>query len=241
MKEVLGKKTEIVTLVFDERENIIDHIYEKLDTSQMTQGNIYYCLLSSLYPGNFDCRVVLRNLETGKAAVASSSVNIPEKLDLGIRLYPPLLLFPEKEDLYLDASDKKQRDKAGEALSLVSVYPFDSTQYVPLVDEVGQGVSKLLGAVRCSVCDVRPPEAEPSEEELSIEIEFSARLIDLNSGDEAIFAPSLLQNYQDEDDLVYLLELPTGELKPSRYSLYLFAKERNTQSVSFVSSTFTVK
>lgn len=139
------------------------------------------------------------------------------------------------------ASDKKQREEAGGTLSLVNVYPFDSTQYVPLVDEVSQGISKLLVAVRCSVCDVRPPEAEPSEEEFSIEIEFSARLIDLNSGDEAILAPSLLRNYQDEDDLVYLLELPTGELKPSIYSLYLFAKERNTQFVSFVSSTFAVK
>lgn len=154
IKEIIGGKIELVTLIFDSENKIADSCQGEVNFSLIPKKKVYYSIFS-LQPGQYECRVVIRNLETGKGAVASSSVKIPEKLGSGIRLYPPLFLIPDKEAYYLKAS-KPQKEKAeSEPLSLINIYPWLSNKHSPLLEELDRGVSRLLAVVRSSIINIK--------------------------------------------------------------------------------------
>ncbi|MCK4432240.1 MAG: VWA domain-containing protein, partial [Candidatus Aminicenantes bacterium] len=144
IREFSGKDVEIISIIFDKENNIVKIERDEKDFSKLPKGPIYYSYLLSLNPGDYKCRLVMRNLETGRGAVASSSVKIPKGPDYGIKLYPPLLLKPEKGVFYL------KRPSA--------VYPFDSSQYSPLVEELDRGTNSVLAVVRCSFSGIRLPD-----------------------------------------------------------------------------------
>ena len=218
LHEFTGKNVEIVSIIFDEENSIVKIGRDKKDFSKLPEGNMYYANLTSLHPGKYKCRLVIRNPETGRGAVASSSVFVPKKPDHGIKLYPPLLLMPDKDAYYLEKPP--------------AVYPFDSSQYSPLVEELDQGARSVWAAVRCSFSGIPPPD-----------IKLSANLIHNSSGTgRAIPANiTILQRYFDVDTEMFLLEIQTEGLKPGKYFLYLFAVNSLTQSRSGTNTTFEVK
>jgi len=61
-------------------------------------------------------------METGRAAKASTSVDIPEPIESGITLHPPLLIIPEKKSYYLNLIKvKEKKKKKEETLSLADI------------------------------------------------------------------------------------------------------------------------
>jgi VWFA-related protein len=218
IQELSGKGVEIVSIIFDNKNNIVKIKREGLDFSELPTGNVYYSSLLPLDPGDYKCRIVLRNLETGRGAVASSSVKVPKSPDSGIQLYPPLLLKPEKNAHYL----KKPP----------AAFAFDATQYSPLVQDWPQGTDRMLAAVRCSFSGIPQPD-----------IRLSANLIHHlpDTGKTVPVALSILNKHQEEDTEVFLIEFKTEELQSGEYFLYLFAVDSLTQSGSRVNTTFKVK
>ncbi len=216
--EFAGKNVEIVSIVFDEENSIVKIGRDKKDFSKLPEGNMYYANVTSLHPGKYKCRLVIRNPETGRGAVASSSVFIPKGQDHGIKLYPPLLLRQEKDAFYLR--------------ELSAVYPFDSSQYSPLVEKLEQGTRSVWAAVRCSFSGIQPPD-----------IQLSANLIhnSANTGRAIPATITILQRYHDVDTEIFLLEIQTERLIPGKYFLYLFAVDSLTQSRSGTNTTFEVK
>ena len=189
-----------------------------MDFSKLPKGNVYYSTILSLDPGDYKCRLVIRNLETGRGAVASSLAKIPKASDYGIKLYPPLLLKPEQGALYLKNPS--------------AVYPFDKTQYSPLVEELAQGTNSVLAVVRCSFPGIQQPD-----------IKLSANLIHhlANTRKKIPATISILNRFQDDDTEIYLIELQTGDLQSGEYFFYLFASDIQTQSRSRVSTAFKIK
>jgi len=230
LQEISRKKVEIVNLIFDKQNYIVGSKRGEVDFSGYSQKNIYYYSLSTLPPGEYKCCIILRNLETGRGAKASSPVVIPERLDYGLRIDTPLLLKPEKNILYLISrlSDKKER--GGENPTLMDIYPFDSTQYSPLVEELEQGTTKLLAMVRCSIIDIQQPE-----------VKFSGHLSPLSTSKKTPLSLSVLNKYQEKDTQIYLIESATCELIPVKYSLHLIAEEMNTKLRSHTSTTFIIR
>lgn len=218
IQELSGKEVEIVSIIFDNKDNIIKIERDEKDFSELPKGNIYYSILLPLDPGDYKCRIVIRNLETGRGAVASSSVIVPKGPDYGIQLYSPLLLKPEKSAFYLDEPS--------------AAYAFNARQYSPLVEELSQGTNRVLAVVRCLFSGIQQPD-----------IQLSANLIHhLANTEKTIPATiSILNKYQEDDTEIFLIELQTEELKSGEYFLYLFAEDRHTQSRSRVNTTFEVK
>ncbi len=218
IRELSGKEVEIVSIIFDNEDNIIKIEREGLDFSHLPMGNIYYSSLLPRDPGDYKYRIVIRNLETGRGAVASSTAKVQKSPDSDIQLYSPLLLKPEKNAYHL-----KKPSPA---------YSFDSTQYSPLVEELEQGTDRVLAVVRCSFFGIQRPD-----------IKLSANLIHhlADTGKTIPVTISILNKHQEEDTEVFLIELKTEELQPGEYFLYLFAEDRLTQSPSRVNTTFKVK
>jgi len=229
--EVLGKDAEIISLVFDEEKNLAGYERRPVSLPGLAQNILYYHSMSSLAPGSYECRVVIRNLETGRGAVGSSSVNLPKPLSSGLRLYPPLLILPEESRQYLKGSEPDESEAGKEYLGLARLYPFDTARYAPVVREIGRGEKPtLLAVLRCSI--INYPESA---------VRISARLIDLSSGEELDLPTAVLDQSDQDDNKIYLIGLETGELKPGSYALYVTANDMNANPVSTTSVTVVVR
>jgi VWFA-related protein len=217
IQEFSGEEVEIVSLVFDTENSIVKMGREQEDFTKLPEGDIYYTNFTSLHPGEYKCRIVLRNSETGSGAVASSSVIVPEAQDQSIKLQPPLLLKPEEGASYIKKA--------------FTAYPYNSSQYSPLLEPLEQGTNRVLAVVRCTYSGIQQPD-----------IQLSANLIHSSDDDgKAIPAAiSILDRYHDADTEIFLLELQTEQLPTGEYFLYFFAVDSLTQARSGVNTAFSV-
>ncbi|MBM3312730.1 MAG: VWA domain-containing protein, partial [Candidatus Aminicenantes bacterium] len=90
-------KTEIFTLIFDRDHAIVFGERGEVDTRPYAGKVLYPYFLAKLPPGEFECRVVARDLDTGQAASARRLVSVSAPIEGGIRLHPPLLFVPGRE------------------------------------------------------------------------------------------------------------------------------------------------
>ena len=231
IKEVIKGESEVLALIFDEENNIADYHEGKINIYTLPQEKIYFYSISSLLPGSYECRLVFRDIKTGKGAVGSSSIVIPEPTDSGIKLFPPLLLIPEEKATYLKLSHDQEKELEKESVSLNVIYPFLPKNFFPLVEEVDRGIVKWLAVLRLSTVDVQESE-----------IEIYAHLID-RSSDKKIPLPntSILATEKREGTDVLLIEFQLPELEAGEYSVEIIAKEMTTQEKSHVSRTFKIR
>lgn len=230
IKEIAGKKMEIITLIFDNQNEIVKFNRDEVTSSKFARDNVFYYATSSLSPGEYDCKIVIRDLETGKGAVASSSVFISEAPESGVILYPPLLLVPEKNASYLKELSTKKNEEQGKSTSLFDIYPFDPNQYSPLVKELNKGASKLLAVMRYTIIDIQEPE-----------FHLSACLTEPSSGLEIPVSFSTLSTKKEEEMSILLIEFQTPELQPGKHFLNLIVEELKTKSKSQISSEIQVR
>jgi len=163
--------------------------------------------------------------------VASSSVVIPEASDSRIKLFPPLLLIPGENSLYLKLSHDQEKGKEKESLSFNDVYPFLSGNFSPLVEEADRGIEKLLAVLRLSIVDV--PESE---------IEIYAHLIDRSSDKKIPLSKSSIHAAEKREGIdMLLIEFQLPELEVGEYSVVIIAEEMTTQEKSQTTRTFKIR
>jgi hypothetical protein len=79
LQEFSGKNAELVCLVFNEEDTIVGYKREYVDFSDLPSKEFIHTSVMTIPPGAYKCRVVIRNLETGRAAIGTSSVYIPRR------------------------------------------------------------------------------------------------------------------------------------------------------------------
>jgi len=227
---VWGEKTEIVFLIFDDRQNIVGYRGIKGDDPRFSNESILPYVVLPLYRGEFECRVVVRNLLTGESAVGSSSIHIPNPAKVGIKLSPPLLLIPESNTLFVNAGNRSVKEGEQEHSALVELYSFDPSQFAPLVGNLKRG-THLKAKFRCSLLGI------PASE-----LKLYARLVHQPSGQkvamDCVFAEDL--NSLIDKTGILSMEIKTDNLEAGKYFLYLFAEDPNSQSKTMTTSSFTV-
>jgi VWFA-related protein len=77
IREVLEGKAEFVAVIFDEKGDIAALSRDAKETYTLTEEHFSFGAAFSLSPGAYQCRLVIRNLETGRGAVASATAVIP--------------------------------------------------------------------------------------------------------------------------------------------------------------------
>ena len=226
IEEVITGKTEYANFILDNENNVIFSTRGDIDFSPFFQERIYIYTILSLPPGKYDCRTIIRSLETGKVAVASSIAEIPKPLKSGLRLYQPLLLVPEKKSTFL----KLIKSPKKEPLSINDIYPFLSNKHSPLINVLDKDVSKLLAVVRCSVADIQKPE-----------VNISAHLVEKESGKITELSLSIPASESKEKTDILLLEIQLPELKPGEYTIEITAEEANSKQKSQTRTKFRVR
>ncbi len=167
--ENVGDNTEVITLVLDEEKTIVDGKRVLFDWSKTVGEEAIQYSKVALGPGRYDCRVVIRNLDDGRAAVGACAFEIrgagsgteeggdrdatlPGKTANGedFTLDPPLLLVAAAaEAKYLNFSaTAKGKETGPEEVSLFDAFPFPAKKYRPLVGDLAPGTEKIFAVMR---------------------------------------------------------------------------------------------
>lgn len=228
-EDVLNDEVEIVTFVFNEANEIKNQIKVKMNLLDALKKKSYLYSLFSLEPGDYKSSVVLHNLKTGEAAVASSSFSIPILYN-GIHLFPPLVFIPGEEADYISIKEKlKGKDPV--ILELGDIYPALSGRTSLMAGELAKGIRSLSAEVRCLIIGIQDPE-----------IDLSASLKSLSNPQEEIPISFLILSGKEEQDMdILLMEFNLPELEKGEYSLALTAQDTKTKSKSQVNISFKIK
>ncbi|MBN2408820.1 MAG: VWA domain-containing protein [Candidatus Aminicenantes bacterium] len=83
ISEVIQGRVEIVSLVFDEDGNTIDLKRQERTSAELSKMRAPHDAEFKLAPGTYECRVIIRNLETGRGAVGGLTVTIENERPSG--------------------------------------------------------------------------------------------------------------------------------------------------------------
>ena len=217
-------QNEVVSIILDSQKNIVNFKRATVNFSDITRPELCHYTFSLLPPGEYDCRVIIRNLETGQSAIARESAHIPGASDVPLTLLPPLLLGPESGTHYFGVRKTREADAAANTPSLTSIYPFDAKEFSPLPGELPGGSPKVYVMVVCALGDISEPE-----------LELSCFLKEDSSGAEIPIPHSVLsaRPYSRDDGekswLALLSQLEFPALKAGPYLLKVKVKEKTTQ------------
>lgn len=229
LEEVFSDDAEIITLVFDEAQNIIDsgRAVLKYDSEKYTP--IHHYSITRLNPGLYECRVIVRNLVSGKSALGTSSVDVPEFKRDELNIYPPFLLIPGKKSVYIKAV-KEEKGKEIKTLSLNELYPYMSSKHSPLVNEVDRSVKSLLAVLRYST---------GKRENLKIDLE--AEFIHDPSGQKIQLEFSIVESGKMGLDDVVLMEIKIPFIEPDLYTLNIIIRDPKYNREAVTSRTFRIR
>jgi len=215
-----GAKAECITLVFNNQNDVVAFLRKEIDKRPLPGAAAFISSSVRLSPGEYECRVVLRDMTTGKGARGSSHITAPEEPQSGMVLFPFLLLRPGTGSFFPELEGGTGNETNGARLA--DVFPFDRGQYCPVIGTLERASKTLFALVRCQV----PGPVRP-------EIRFSSYASDGSSGEKITISTHVINSSSQDGAQVYLLELAAGELKPGPWSLYISAEEaRSKQRVT---------
>ena len=205
LKDVVGAKSELYILAWDRERKTAISSRGEASLAALKQTMVYLYSVMALPPGEYEVRVVLRNMETGKGALGSSSFETSGPQDSGLRMDVPLLLLPEQEASYVRIKDSRRKEGG---LSLQEIYPLLPKRAAPVMGTLGETAGIFLGAFRFST----PAGQKPN-------LRFSALMTDVASQAAVPLKYSLLSSQAKPEGLHLLVEFQVPTLKPGRYAL----------------------
>ncbi len=226
---VVGKKVEVVSLVFNAADEIVELRRSEEDLTKVAPSGAYLLSVLAVPPGAYKCRIVMRNLETGAAAVGGVSTSVPEAKASGIALLPPTLWKPQRSAFYLKGFVPKATGKSP-TRSLSEILGFDTRQYVPYTEKTLSSPSEIWASFRCAVAKIAAPK-----------IKISAFLENLELGGVVAIPLAILSDKAEPSGKAYLARLDIPEVEPGPYRLYLKAEEETSGESSLIANDFKVE
>ncbi len=226
VERLSGKTVEVVSLIFDEEENLVKIDGMEFDIDQFRGKNIVCSSGASLRPGRYKCRLVVRDLDTGEAAVARGAAFVAKPSERNVILGQPLLLVPESGSVYLgeQMSEKKSRQIWN------NICAFDSRLFTPLIGPLPKATSKILALIPVSQTSLS-----------QADITYKAHLVNFSSKKNIPVACVKLERMSKEGFQVQSLELEIAEQQSGEYVLYILAQDTSTKEVSYVYTTLVVQ
>jgi VWFA-related protein len=227
-----GPNVEAVSLLFNALDEIVDSRRTQIDlaVSRINQNRVFLFTALSALPGTFKCRIVLRNIETGSAAVGGVSGFVPEGGADKLLVFPPLLLSAAGGMVLSGGvGDKQNGRSAGEDLA-AQAFLFDSKRYSPYLGDQLPGGAVLAAAVRC---------AAPIDDLSGLEL--SAKLISQASGKELTVPLSVIEKRDGKNTRLFLARLEIPEVDPGVFKLMFVVNDSRKGLFSQVTRSFIVK
>ncbi len=202
LAEVFGPKTEAYLLIFNEKGELalIKKFRAAVSEKDKKENDAFLpSFLVPVKPGKYECALVMRNLDTGRAARGRAAIEVPAQLPVMPYLDPPLLLR-------LD--DRAKEINAGGEPTLASIYGYNPGTYSAVAGAVPAETRRLYAALRVAC---------PAgwEEGLTVRAELAG-----SGGEPGRSLPvSVLEKKREGQLLKLLLELETGEMGAGEYAV----------------------
>ncbi len=135
-----GPKLELVALFFDDDGDIREIVREEVDTAALRGRDMVLAAGSTLRPGEYAGRLVIRDMTTGQSAVASARATVGKPAAAGLQLGTPLLLAEGTGVPLREAAGKK----AAEPPPFGEGYPYDTSRFAPILGDAPPAVSAAL-------------------------------------------------------------------------------------------------
>lgn len=218
-----GGPLEFVSVVFDEKDDVVD-----IERLELAGGPRRPCLFQArvpVGPGSYRCRLVVRNMANGRAAMSSVSEAIVRPAASGLFVLSPMLFIRSRNIVErLETRGSFSR----EGLGLRGLYPFDSEDLLPVFEGFEAG-EELTVVVPCTV-------KESGETGLVVGV----RLLDARTGVE-VGAPFFIKSRERKDGLeVISLGLPAGSLSAGGYIFYVHVQDPVSGARTYGRASFLV-
>lgn len=217
-----GERIEFVAIVFDGRGDIRDVLRREAYMGQSHGRDAVFTAESPLPPGDYTSRLVIRDMDTGKGAVASARATIGKRPAAGLLLCAPLVLVEGSRGLYYDAGPRR----AKEAISWVDVYAYDRSLLSPIPAEMPVSADKIRVIIPFSVSGGIKPE-----------IAMTAYLINSISGERSAVVFSRTGQIENGTMKSLALEIPLAGIAPGKYFLHFHAEDLASKLIGHTSTT----
>lgn len=224
-----GAKAEIVTFIFDRDDRLADMRRAEERLAGFRDKPILYASSAALAPGDYTCRVVVRDLETGAAAVASGLAFVPNPTASGIRLHTPLLLGPPAGAALLEG---RLTAKPGTpaAASWASLYPFSPAEHEPLLQPLSNGAAALRVVLPMTVFNLE-----------GSRIAFRAALLNTATGERYGLTIAPVARTGQGDVVIQTFDIATRGMDPGRYTLYFYAEDTVSGAMAHVAAPLVIR
>lgn len=226
-----GSRAEIITFVFDAEDRLADMRRAEEKISGFFDKPVYYASTVSLAPGEYTCRVVVRDLDTGSAAIASCRTYIPAGTSDGLRFHTPLLLGPAVESVYREGRLTAAGANAGDAAAgWTALYPFDPAQHSPLPG----ALSNAAPALRVVLPMTNFGQARDR-------VGFRAALLNIETAEQLGLTITPVASAVAGATVIQTFDIATAGLPPGRYTIYFYAEDKEAGALAHIAAPLVVR
>jgi len=220
-----GPKVEIVALFFDDNGDIAEMIREEASVAPLRGRDMVLAAGAALRPGDYAGRLIVRDLATGRSAVASARGTVVRPAPAALQLGTPLVLAIGSGGLLVEPLAPKSAGHApfGEG------YPYDASRFAPVLGDVPAGAGRVAVVVPCSA----PGGGEA-------DLVLTASLVDAATGAQRPADATLAGRVLTGTLEVLMLDVPVAATPPGTYFLHVYAKDRRTGALGHAVATLTL-
>jgi VWFA-related protein len=226
MERFTGKTAELMTLISDEQENLVKIEGMIVELDKYRGQNVVFSPGALLRPGRYRCRLVVRDLDTGEAAVAKSYALVGKTSDRNLILGQPLLLVPGAGSFCLE--EEKPETKSRQKWT--DIYSYDTRAFSPLLGPLPKDVSRILALI--PFCQKNLTQGD---------INYQAYMVGLSDKQNIPITCAELERMPKAGFQAQFLELELGHLEPGEYVLYITAWDSSTKDTSYAQTTLVVR
>ena len=220
-----GRRLEFVAIFFDGNGDISAIVREESDPASFRGRDMVFAAGSSLKPGDYACRLVIRDLDSGQSAVASTRATVVKPALTGLQLGTPLMLEARTGCAFLQAGARKPKN----AFPWAETYPYDSSLFSPILSGSPASAASIQVILPCAV----PGGGSP-------DLALSVSLVDAASGARLPVQAAVAGQTRKGPLEILTLELPTSGIAPGTYYLHIYAADKVTGSLGHSSTTLVV-
>lgn len=202
-----GRTAEIVPMFFDGKDSLLSLRRAVVDVAGQRGRDLVFTVESEAPPGAVDCRLVVRDLDTGRSALGRSSGFVRASAAGALALATPLVLVPGGGVLFEGVTEERTEERAWR-----EIYAYDPESASPVIGDEPVRSDKVMLIVPARV-------AEGAGEALGVKL----ALVDTATGESRDLPYALVRRTRAEGHEVLFLEAATEGLPAGKHLLYVHA------------------
>ncbi len=211
-----GRTAEMVALFFDARDDLMSLQRLALTQADYAGKELLFTAGTAARPGAVRCRVVLRDLDTGQSAVASTTVYCGPSNRQVLSVFSPLLLVEGGGLFHIEGVVKG----SPESPAWRDLYPYDPKAFSPVVGQE---------AIRAGKVSVVLPYSAPGLG--AADLTFKANLVNSVTGQSVAVPLELRESVSLETVKAQTLEIALAGVPEGTYILFIHVGNKLTGQV----------